>query len=58
MWGGNTVAFAVAIMRCGSATVSGPPVPGGSLFRLTIGLCRVEGAWRIQRERHSVPATD
>jgi hypothetical protein len=27
---GGTVAFAVAIMRCGSATVSGPPVPGGA----------------------------
>jgi ketosteroid isomerase-like protein len=26
MWVGNTVASAVAIMRCGSATVSGPPV--------------------------------
>jgi len=58
MWVGNTVAFAVAITRCGSATVSGSPVPGGSQFRLTIGLCRVEGAWRIQHERHSVPATD
>ena len=55
---GDTVAFAVAIMRCGSATVSGPPVPGGFQFRLTIGLCKVDGAWRIQHEHHSVPATD
>jgi len=44
---GDTVAFAVAIMRCGSATVSGPPVPGGFQFRLTIGLCKVDGAWCI-----------
>jgi ketosteroid isomerase-like protein len=55
---GDTVAFAVAIMRCGSATVSGPNVPGGFLFRLTIGLCKVDGAWRVQHEHHSVPATD
>ena len=55
---GDTVAFAVAIMRCGSATVSGPPVPGGFQFRLTIGLRKVDGAWCIQHEHHSVPATD
>ena len=54
MYVGDTVAFAVAIMRCGS----GPPVPGGFQFRLTIGLCKVDGAWRIQHEHHSVPATD
>jgi Ketosteroid isomerase homolog len=55
---GDTVAFAVAIMRCGSATVSGPPVPGGFQFRLTTGLCKVDGAWCIKHEHHSVPATD
>ena len=55
---GDTVAFAVAIMRCGSATVSGPPVPDGFPFRLTIGLRKIDGAWRIQHEHHSVPATD
>ncbi len=58
MYVGDTVAFAVAIMRCGSATVSGSPVPGGFQFRLTIGLCKVDGGWRIQHEHHSVPATD
>jgi ketosteroid isomerase-like protein len=55
---GDTVAFAVAIMRCGSATASGPLVPGGFQFRLTIGLFKVDGAWRIRHEHHSVPATD
>jgi uncharacterized protein (TIGR02246 family) len=55
---GDTVAFAVAIMRCGSSTPSGPPVPGGFQFRLTIGLRKVDGAWRIGHEHHSVPATD
>jgi ketosteroid isomerase-like protein len=55
---GDTVAFAAAIMRCGSDTVSGPGAPGGFQFRLTIGLRNVDGAWRIQHEHHSVPATD
>ena len=32
---GDTVAFAVAIMRCGSATVSRPPAPGG--FQVSVG---------------------
>jgi ketosteroid isomerase-like protein len=55
---GDTVAFAVAIMRCGSETVAGPHDSGGIQFRLTIGLRKVDGAWRIQHEHHSVPATD
>ena len=55
---GADVAFAVAIVRCGSATVSGPPEEGGFLFRLTIGLRNVGGDWRIAHEHHSVPATD
>jgi ketosteroid isomerase-like protein len=55
---GENVAFAVAIMRCGSGASSGPPVEGGFLFRLTIGLRRVDGDWRIAHEHHSVPATD
>src|ERR1700730_3364494 len=55
---GEDVAFAVAIMRCGSATISGPPVAGGVLFRLTIGLRKVDGDWRIVHEHHSVPATE
>jgi len=55
---GEDVAFAVAIMRCGSATVSGPPEQGGFLFRLTIGLRKVGDGWRITHEHHSVPSTD
>lgn len=51
---GEDVAFAVAIMRC----VSNPPEDGGFLFRLTIGLRKIAGAWRITHEHHSVPATD
>ena len=55
---GEDVAFAVAIMRCGSSTVSGPPEPGGFPFRLRIGLRRIGGEWRITHEHHSVPAVD
>jgi ketosteroid isomerase-like protein len=55
---GKDVAFAVAIMRCGSGSSSGPPEQGGFLFRLTIGLRKVDGAWRIAHEHHSVPSTD
>lgn len=51
---GDDVAFAVAIMRC----VSDPPEEGGFLFRLTIGLRKIAGVWRITHEHHSVPATD
>ena len=53
---GDDVAFAVAIMRCGSATVDGPPTPGGFPFRLTVGLRKLDGDWRITHEHHSVPA--
>jgi len=55
---GDDVAFAAAIMRCGSATVGGPPEDGGFLFRLTIGLRNVDGDWSIAHEHHSVPAAD
>jgi uncharacterized protein (TIGR02246 family) len=55
---GDDVAFAVALMRCGSATSNGPPEDGGFLFRLTIGLRKIDGDWRIAHEHHSVPALD
>jgi ketosteroid isomerase-like protein len=48
--------------KCASATPSLLPLPscvaGSFQFRLTIGLCKVDGAWRIPHEHHSVPATD
>jgi ketosteroid isomerase-like protein len=49
---GEDIAFAVAIMRCGTGT------KGGFLFRLTIGLRKVDGHWRIAHEHHSVPSAD
>ena len=55
---GADVAFAVAVPGCGSATVNGPPVPGGFPFRLTVGLRRIDGARRIMHEHHSVPAPE
>jgi ketosteroid isomerase-like protein len=55
---GEDVAFAVAIIRCGSDTSSGPAEQGGFLFRLTIGLRKIDGNWLITHEHHSVPATE
>jgi uncharacterized protein (TIGR02246 family) len=55
---GEDVAFAVAIMRCGPGSSSGSPEEVELLFRLTIGLRRIDGDWRITHEHHSVPATD
>ena len=55
---GQDVAFAVAIMRCGPDASSNPADKDGFLFRLTVGLRKVEGKWRITLEHHSIPATD
>jgi uncharacterized protein (TIGR02246 family) len=55
---GQDVAFAVAIMRCGSATKTEPANEEGFLFRLTVGLRLVDGAWRVVHEHHSVPSSD
>jgi TetR/AcrR family transcriptional repressor of nem operon len=52
---GDDVAFAVAIMRCGSGASA---EEGGFVFRLTIGLRKVNGDWRITHEHHSVPSPD
>jgi uncharacterized protein (TIGR02246 family) len=50
---GDDVAFAVAIMRCIDSTKD-----GSFPFRLTIGLKKIDGAWRIVHEHHSVPAAN
>ncbi len=55
---GNDVAFAVAIMRCAPNASSNPADKDGFLFRLTVGLRKVEGQWRIAHEHHSEPAAD
>ncbi|HEX3429733.1 MAG TPA: nuclear transport factor 2 family protein [Rhizomicrobium sp.] len=55
---GADVAFAVAIMWCGPDSSSNPKDRDGFPFRLTVGLRKVDGDWRIAHEHHSVPATD
>jgi ketosteroid isomerase-like protein len=55
---GQDVAFAVAIMRCGPDSSSNPADKDGFLFRLTVGLRKLHGHWRITHEHHSIPATD
>ena len=53
---GEDVAFAAAILRCGPDSSSNPADRNGFLFRLTVGLRKVNGDWRIAHEHHSVPA--
>jgi ketosteroid isomerase-like protein len=55
---GQDVAFAVAIMRCGPDSSSNPADKDGFLFRLTVGLRKIDNDWCIRHEHHSVPATD
>jgi ketosteroid isomerase-like protein len=55
---GQDIAFAFAIMRCGPDSSGNPADKDGFLFRLTVGLRKVDGDWRIAHEHHSVPATD
>jgi ketosteroid isomerase-like protein len=55
---GADVAFAVAILWCGPDASSNPADSDGFLFRLTVGLRKIAGDWRITHEHHSVPAAD
>jgi uncharacterized protein (TIGR02246 family) len=51
---GETVAFATAVLRCGSTDeLAKDPTPR---LRLTLGLRKVDGAWSIAHEHHSFPA--
>jgi ketosteroid isomerase-like protein len=50
---GDDIAFAFGIMRCGADSK-----PGGFPFRLTVGLRKVDGNWRVTHEHHSLPAVD
>jgi ketosteroid isomerase-like protein len=54
---GQDVAFAAAIMRCGPDSSRNPADKDGFLFRLTVGLRKVDGDWCIAHEHHSAPAT-
>ena len=55
---GADVAFAVAILWCGPGASISPKDKEGFLFRLTVGLRKVDGDWRIVHEHHSVPDAD
>jgi ketosteroid isomerase-like protein len=55
---GEDVAFAHGIMRCGPDSSCNPKDKDGFQFRLTVGLKRIEGEWRVVHEHHSVPAAD
>lgn len=51
---GDTVAFATALLRCGSAEeLAKDATPR---LRLTLGLRKVDGTWSIAHEHHSFPA--
>ena len=52
---GTDVAFATALMRCAGTEKSGERIKLG--FRLTLGLRKIEGAWTVVHEHHSIPAT-
>jgi uncharacterized protein (TIGR02246 family) len=54
---GQDVAFAAVIMFCGPDSSSNPADKEGFPFRLTVGLRKAGGEWRIAHEHHSVPAT-
>jgi len=52
---GDRVAFATALLRCGS-TEELAEDNNTPRLRLTIGLRKVDGTWKIAHEHHSFPA--
>lgn len=53
---GIGVAFATAKGRCVNIDREGRREP--LEFRLTMGLRKIDGKWRVMHEHHSLPATD
>jgi ketosteroid isomerase-like protein/uncharacterized protein YndB with AHSA1/START domain len=53
---GQDVGFATAIGRCVNIDTKGKREP--LEFRLTMGLRKIEGRWRVMHEHHSLPATE
>ena len=51
---GDGVAFATAIGSCMTTDSKGAREP--LRFRLTMGLRKIDGRWRIMHEHHSLPA--
>ena len=52
---GQEVAFATATGQCVNIAPNGMREP--LEFRLTMGLRKIDGKWRIMHEHHSLPAT-
>jgi uncharacterized protein (TIGR02246 family) len=52
---GADVAFATATGRCVNIDTNGKREP--LEFRLTMGLRKIDGKWRVVHEHHSLPAT-
>lgn len=52
---GEDVGFATAMGRCVTTDGSGRREP--LEFRLTMGLRKLDGRWRVMHEHHSLPAT-
>jgi uncharacterized protein (TIGR02246 family) len=52
---GQDVAFATALGRCVNIDTHGKREP--LEFRLTMGLRKIDGKWRVMHEHHSLPAT-
>lgn len=53
---GDDVAFATAIGSCVDIDKKGRPEP--LQFRLTMGLRKIDGRWRVMHEHHSLPAEE
>jgi uncharacterized protein (TIGR02246 family) len=51
---GTDVAFAYAMMHCAGTEKSGEHID--LAFRLTVGLRKIDGAWTMLHEHHSIPA--
>jgi uncharacterized protein (TIGR02246 family) len=52
---GQDVAFATAIGQCVNIETKGNREP--LEFRLTMGLRKIDGRWRVMHEHHSLPST-
>jgi uncharacterized protein (TIGR02246 family) len=52
---GADVAFATAVGQCVDIDTNGKREP--LEFRLTMGLRKIDGRWRVMHEHHSLPAT-
>jgi uncharacterized protein (TIGR02246 family) len=53
---GEDVAFATAIGNCVNIDSTGKREP--LQFRLTMGLRKIDGRWRVMHEHHSLPAVE